>query len=380
MNMRRFYLVLTSIIGGFLFITGVLGLNLITKGSSSLLPVDSPLAQVLSGYSAETEPFNTLVMVADRWSGCTDVMILVNYDPASGKINMLSLPRDTKVSINGRYAKINSAYSAGHEDGGNLACQTVSDLLNVKIKYYVHMNIETVKEIIDTLGGVKDYYVPVDMNYDDPTQNLHIHLKKGTQDLNGDKAEQLLRFRHPNGRYTKEMLKYYDGSDIKRVAVQQNFVKELVRQKANVYYLPQINNVINIMFNNTKTNINLNEALKITQYVGKVNSGAMQTFKLNGEDRMQDGVSYFIYDGNIVNVTSQETMDAETVISQYFSYNGELVAGENTITEKKPESSETPKTTSTKKKTSSTKKTTDVTKNNPSNSESNTKGSNTPKP
>ena len=52
-------------------------------------------------------------------------------------------------------------------------------------------------ELVDVIGGV-EFEVPIDMNYDDPTQDLHIHLNKGMQTIDGEKAEQLLRFRHSN--------------------------------------------------------------------------------------------------------------------------------------------------------------------------------------
>lgn len=114
------------------------------------------------------------------------------------------------------------------------------------------------------LGGVY-FDVPVDMKYDDPSQNLHINLKKGYQLLDGDKVEQLLRFRKPNGdRYTKELKEFYDGSDIKRTEMQMKFIKEFIKQKLKVQNIPKLNPVLNYAFQNVITNMTLSDALKMT--------------------------------------------------------------------------------------------------------------------
>src|SRR5690606_29229750 len=143
----------------------------------------------------------------------------------------------------------------------------VSELLDINIKYYAFVDTSAFRKIIDLLGGV-DYYVPVDMDYDDPVQGLHIHLKKGQQRLNGEQAEQFVRFRKPN-RWTKEIRKYYDGSDLKRNEAQQQFLRELMRQKLTIQYLPKLTNVINTMFEHVQTNLSLTETVKMTSYITK---------------------------------------------------------------------------------------------------------------
>jgi anionic cell wall polymer biosynthesis LytR-Cps2A-Psr (LCP) family protein len=110
--------------------------------------------------------------------------------------------------------------------------------------------------------------VPVDLNYDDPIQNLHIHLKKGQQTLNGSEAEQYVRFRKPN-KWNKELREYYDGSDLKRNDAQQAFMRELMRQKLTLQYLPKLTNVINTVFENVDTNFTLNEVVRMTGYVSR---------------------------------------------------------------------------------------------------------------
>ena len=77
-----------------------------------------------------------------------------------------------------------------------------------------------------------------------------------------------MRFRKPN-RWTKEIRKYYDGSDLKRNEAQQQFLRELMRQKLTIQYLPKLTNVINTMFEHVQTNLTLTETVKMTSYITK---------------------------------------------------------------------------------------------------------------
>lgn len=249
------------------------------------------LSNITTPLKAENETFNILVMGGDYVGANTDTMLVANVNTGSGKINILSVPRDTKVNIKGsEVPKINSAYSAG---GPDLAVNTVSSLLNIKIKYYAFINTEGFSEIIDILGGV-DFEIPADMDYDDPTQDLHIHLKKGMQHLNGSKAIQYMRFRHPN-QYNNEIQKYYDGSDLKRIEAQQKFIKELFKQKATVKYISRADELVRSGFKYVKTNITTDESVKILQNAGNIKSDNITFFRLPGTPS-DEGISYFIMD------------------------------------------------------------------------------------
>jgi LCP family protein required for cell wall assembly len=273
MNARRFYFVLTIIISAVLFLSGS---GILYYINNHISPVTQDVFASAGGTSNSTvndiiqpliqskEPFNVLLLGGDKVSNSSDTMMLANFDPATYKINIMSIPRDTRVFIKGKERKINYAYASG---GVDLAVQTVQELMDVKIKYYVFVDLSAFRKIIDILGGV-DYYVPANLDYDDPTQNLHIHLKKGQQTLNGAQAEQYVRFRKPN-KWTKELRQYYDGSDLKRNEAQQNFMRELMRQKLTLQYLPKLNSVIETVFENVKTNFTLNEVVKMTGYISR---------------------------------------------------------------------------------------------------------------
>ena len=132
-----------------------------------------------------------------------DTIMLVYLDTNQKIANVLHIPRDTFVSSNGRDYKINSFYARKKSDGIR---QIVYNKLGIYANYYATVNFESFKTIVDIIGGV-EVDVPFDMKYDDPVQNLHINLKAGLQILDGDKAEQYVRYRKGSGG---------DGSDVSR--------------------------------------------------------------------------------------------------------------------------------------------------------------------
>lgn len=148
-------------------------------------------------------------------SGRTDTIMVFHINCKDKKINGLSIPRDTLVNIpNYGETKINSAYRIG---GIPLAIQTIEQLLDIKIDYYVLLDPDAFKKIVDAIGGV-EIYVEKNMKYKDSWAKLYIDLKQGYQRLNGDQAEGYIRFRHdPMG-------------DIGRIERQQKFFHALLSQ------------------------------------------------------------------------------------------------------------------------------------------------------
>lgn len=268
MNLRKFYFILTIIISSVLFCAGAGIMYYVTNSmiaaDASAMDDENSINKIFQPFMMSKQPFNVLLLGGDKVNNNADTIMIANFDPSTCKVNIMSIPRDTKVTIEGKERKINYSFPHG---GVELTVKTVSELLDINIKYYAFVDTAAFREIIDILGGV-DYYVPVDMDYDDPVQNLHIHLKKGQQKLTGDKAEQYVRFRKPN-KWNKEIKKYYDGSDIKRTEAQQSFMRELMKQKLNLQYLPKLNNIVETVFDNLETNMALNEVIKFTGYISK---------------------------------------------------------------------------------------------------------------
>lgn len=360
MNSRKFYLTFTLMFSAFLFLAGIASI-LYLKTNSSL--GGSILGDLLNPFKLSNEPVNILVLGGDRVAKNTDTIMLVNFSPATAKINILAIPRDTKVTVKGSgVPKINSAFPLG---GPTLAVDTVNKLLNVKIKYYIFLDTVAFRKIIDILGGV-DIDVPVDMVYDDPYQNLHVNLKKGLQHLDGEHAEQFVRFRHPNNYKNKEVAKFYNGSDLNRIDAQQKFIKELIRQKVNIINITKLNDIVKEVFNNIETNLKLSDMLKMAQGIDKLSLSNVTMFKLPGNDDDEGAAGwYYTYD----------KAKTEEIIKQNFSSTGDFVNNitnkSNNTKEKNTESNVAPKSTSKPKP--KVEPTNNITKDNPSNGESSTK-------
>jgi LCP family protein required for cell wall assembly len=232
-------------------------------------------------------PVNVLLLGLDADKTRCDVIMLLNFDPAAPALNILSIARDTRIFTGRAYRKINSFYSKG---GEKRVAKEVSRITGLPVHYYVTADFKGFRKIIDTLGGV-EFDVPFKMNYDDPTQNLHIHLKKGPQLLDGKKAEQLIRYRKGNYRGQG-----YTEGDIGRIKMQQDFMKALIDQKLNFKYLSKADDIFVILKDYVKTNITISD---ITRYAGgasKLTSGSIKTFILPGESHSIDNVWWYIYD------------------------------------------------------------------------------------
>ncbi|MDF2626434.1 MAG: cell envelope-related transcriptional attenuator [Symbiobacteriaceae bacterium] len=183
---------------------------------------------------------NVLVMGLDADKLRSDMMMLVSIDPETKKAALMQIPRDTRALIAGRgsYEKINSAYAYGVGDKqfpANLrALKTVEDLLDVAIHYTVVIDLEGFRKAIDAAGGVT-IDIPQKMDYDDPTQDLHIHFEPGRQELDGKQALEYVRWRGNN-----DGTGYVDG-DLGRIRAQQQFLGALLDQMlrpSNLVSLP----------------------------------------------------------------------------------------------------------------------------------------------
>lgn len=255
---------------------------------------------------------NVLVMGTDEQGTRTDVMVVAGYDSQSKKISMISIPRDTKVTVideikaemkeDNRWmpevCKLNEVhaytYRLGEEKRNLSTAMQIEDLLKIKIDYYVLVDLDAFREIVDIVGGV-DVDVPRDMRYDDPTQNLHINLKAGMQHLDGEKAEQMVRWRHDN-----DWVGYAQG-DVGRIETQQIFMKALIDKVLSTkILLTKGVEIVNTIYEYVETNVGINDAIKYLGYVKDIdtNNITMATLPGEGVDEFPNGVktSYFVHD------------------------------------------------------------------------------------
>lgn len=174
--------------------------------------------------------FTILVSGVDDGNGGSDTIILVAFDAGNGAIHCVSIPRDTGVFINGKTHRINSAYNL---DGTKKLAETVSKLLGIPVDFSVEVNLKGFVELVDTINGV-NFNVPINMNYDDPSQDLFIHVNKGMQHLDGQDALGVVRFRHNNDGSG------YGTEDLGRIGTQQAFLKAVIQQTLTLSNLDKI--------------------------------------------------------------------------------------------------------------------------------------------
>ena len=242
----------------------------------------------LTPLDENAQKYNFLLMGVDAAGSLTDVIMIYQIDTQSQKISMMSIPRDTKVTYNGRTEKINAVHaygsqksdSQGGDRGDEFAIEFISDLTGLPIHHYMCINLSAFRQIIDALGGF-DYDVPRKMDYDDDWQDLHIHLSPGMQHLDGAKAEQLVRFRR------------YTNGDIDRVKTQQNVLKALIAQKVNPAYIPKVPEIFRIVRNNVSTDMTLPEIIAWADDILAA-SGDVSTCTAEGSFGDAGGVSYWV--------------------------------------------------------------------------------------
>ncbi len=223
----------------------------------------------------------------------TDTIILCSYNPQTQTSSMLSIPRDTFVGKNKSNAKgtdkINSLYTKGVEK----TISAVEKITNVEIDYYIVVNTNALIEIIDIIGGT-EFDVPIDMKYDDPTQDLHIDLKAGMQLIDGEKAEQLLRFRHNNDGTSYPAS--YGDNDFGRMRTQREFITATVKQTIDVKNIFKSKTIIRTIFKNIETNMEKEDLYKYIPAVVGFDLENIVSEQLPGMPEKCNGLWLFLHD------------------------------------------------------------------------------------
>ncbi|MDR7426213.1 MAG: LCP family protein [Armatimonadota bacterium] len=196
-----------------------------------------------------------------------DSLLLVSVDPEEGKINALSIPRDTRAAIPGvGVTKINAAYAFG---GPGLTIRAVEQLLGLRVDYYVKLGPASFARLVDAIGGV-EVEVEKDMRYTDTWAGLRINLKKGLQVLDGAQAEGYIRFRH-------DAL-----GDIGRVERQQKILLAIFRKLKNPAMLVRAPHLIRAFTDNTQTNLTLPEMMSLGMFALRLEEADIRTATLPG--------------------------------------------------------------------------------------------------
>jgi len=233
----------------------------------------APVTATVSGR------MNILCLGVDSVEGThrTDTILLAGVEPHDRRITILSVPRDTRVLVNGTAHKINEIYA---RHGESVLRGMLEELLEIRIDRSILVDFQGFINTIDLLGGI-DLTIEQPMHYDDNWGNVHIHFDPGQAHLNGKRALEFVRFRADS------------AADLGRIKRQQRFIAavlEKLKTPSIVMRLPQL---IQEVYQHIRTDLRVAEILELA---GSLKGGqiAVQTMSLPGDARYIDKISYYL--------------------------------------------------------------------------------------
>ena len=259
----------------------VVGVYLWIRSSIQMPETTQPIGARKEGAAT------VLLCGTDQEGTRTDTMMLLYLNAQEQAVTLVSLPRDTLThTASGNDAKLNSAYGRnnGGEEGMEALLDYVADIIGYRPDGYMLITLDAFVDIVDLMGGV-EFDVPMDMFYEDSSQDLFIDLKEGKQTLDGYAAMGLVRFRKG----------YYD-QDLGRVDVQRQFLSACMDQWLTLPNLVKLPQILSTMHASSESSLTTGNLLWIAYTAWRSGLGNLQTETLPGYADMLDGVSYYILD------------------------------------------------------------------------------------
>lgn len=227
------------------------------------------------------EPFYMMLIGSDRrsWnpqdSGRSDTSIIVRVDPQTYTVSMISIPRDTRVTIPGYWTtKFNAAYSYG---GASLVIRTASDITGIGIQHFAEVNFQALIDLVDTIGGI-DVYVPVEV---DDVKAGDTVIPQGWSHVNGEQALMLARTRD------------WIGSDFSRQAFQREIIKAIIKQ---VLSLPatELTSAVKLGASSMLTDLEFGDLFQLALHFQKAEDITFYSANLPSVTQTIDEVSYVV--------------------------------------------------------------------------------------
>ncbi len=330
--MVQFLSIVAAIVGGFLVIvfassaiTGVL--------SGGDKPVPSGEPRISSDENDDNKndndnkeenqvPRKTSILLAglDEEAGLTDTLMAVCFDSVTKKVDVISIPRDTYISMEpnrlkevrkridnvGDSMKINSVYGyGGKEHNLEYLKAEIEDLLGIEFDYHILVDLKAFRSIVDAVDGVEMTIRKQGLHYVDPTQNLVINVPGGKQILDGKKAEGVVRYRDD-----------YPGADLDRIHVQHEFMKAMFSQVLGEKGIKnKISELITIIISYVDTDFTMGDALKYTQFIDDIDPENFNFQTLPGEPAT-------VYpngkNGKKVSIYQHDTEEVKKLIDEVF--------------------------------------------------------------
>ena len=206
-----------------------------------------------------------------------DTLLILRVDKENRKFVFCSIPRNTRVSVDGEYIQLGDVIS---RKSNEFLCGKVSGLTGISIDYYVHITVGKIASIVDAVDGIT-YYVPEDMNYEDPEQQLTISLKKGTNTLDGKEAMQLLRYVG------------YENGNVGRMNTSVEFIKAVFAKFTNITYLSKAASLYDSVIDSVETNFTSDDLMNNLELIFSYPKFEAVTVTYPGTTKTYGGVAYF---------------------------------------------------------------------------------------
>jgi polyisoprenyl-teichoic acid--peptidoglycan teichoic acid transferase len=248
---------------------------------------------IVTGDIKELKPISIMLLGVDERegdSGRSDTMMIITVDPKEDKMLMFNIPRDTRTEIIGKgfEDKINHAYAFG---GTQMAMDTAENFLDTSIDYYVKVNMESFRDIVNAVGGVEvnNPFAFSDGGYTFP---------EGNQELNGKEAlaYSRMRYQDPKG-------------DLGRNDRQRQVITSIIDKGARVSSITKFDNILDILSENVKTNMTFQE-MKDIQKNYKNARHRIESTEIKSSGEMIGGTYYGI-------VEESEKLRIQQLMNEY---------------------------------------------------------------
>lgn len=242
---------------------------------------------------ASKEAINILLLGVDEREndrGRSDTMIVMTLDPDNERMQLVSIPRDTRTDIigHGTVDKINHSYAFG---GSNMAVDTVESLLDIEIDYYARVNMEGLEQLVDAVNGIS---VTNDLAF----TNGSYDFVEGELELDGHAALAFVRMRKddPQG-------------DIGRNERQRQVIEGVINKGASFEGVTKINEILSVLGGNVSTNMDFTAMRNLViDYRGARKS--TETYQIEGEGKYIGDIWYLI-------VSEEEVQRAHDMIEDF---------------------------------------------------------------
>jgi polyisoprenyl-teichoic acid--peptidoglycan teichoic acid transferase len=276
--------VLLAIIGLFIIGGAIYGYTIYNSLNDAVETMHTPIDREKSDKRENEikfknkDPFSVLLLGVDERendAGRSDSMIVLTVNPEHQSVKMLSIPRDTLTEIVGKGIKdkINHAYAFG---GVGMSMDTVENLLDIPIDYYVQINMDGFEDIVNSVGGVT---VNNDLNF----SYQGFNFPEGELTLSGKEALAFSRMRKEDPR-----------GDFGRQLRQREVIQGVIQEGASLSSLWNFDNIFKALGNNVKTNLTFEEMVDIQKHYKAASKDIEQIQIENGSGTKIDGIYYYV--------------------------------------------------------------------------------------